>query len=333
MKNRKWILAARPHGMVKESDFSLVEEELATDALQPGQFVTRNVMFGFDPAMRGWIEDVPSYMPPVQIGAVMRGSAVGEVIQSRNDDFPVGALARGLFGWQEYTLLNPGGFLARLPQGTTPEGSFSAVGGSGLTAYFGLLDVGAPKEGETVVVSSAAGSVGCIVAQIAKIKGCRVIGIAGGKEKCDWLRDVVKLDGVIDYRSENVEQRLGALCPNGIHVYFDNVGGEMLQAALTHIADFGRIPMCGAISTYNDASPSPGPNNLMNAVTRRVRMQGFITSDFTARRPEAEAALQQWFDAGLIHVRSDIQHGFENIPKTFLRLFRGENQGKQMLAV
>lgn len=335
IKNRKWVLASRPSGMISEANFALEEEILPAIDLAAGQFLAKTVMFSFEPAMRGWVDDVPSYLPPVKIGEPMRAAAVARVIQSDNPAFPEGSYIRGLIGWQEYYVggVNDSPTIRRLPEGQTPEAAFGVIGGSGLTAYFGLMDVGAPKAGETVVVSAAAGSVGAIAAQIARIKGCHVIGIAGGSKKCQWLRDVAKLDGVIDYKNEDVAKRLGELCPNGINVYFDNVGGAILEAVIDHIADFGRIALCGAISTYNDATPAAGPRNMFNLITRRVRMQGFITFDFQSRYAEAEADLKKWIESGEIALMTDIQSGFENIPATLLRLFRGENQGKQLLAL
>lgn len=331
--NRQWLLARRPQGMVRESDFSYREAALPQPDYAAGEILLRNLMFSFEPAMRGWMDDVPSYLPPVEIGAPMRASAVAQVVESQNPAYPVGTLVMGLLGWEEFSIGNRAGAMAPvpLPAGTPPEIPLGCLGGSSLTAYFGLLDVGRPKAGETVVVSGAAGAVGSVVAQIAKIKECRVIGIAGGAEKCRWLREECGLDEVIDYKSEVIAQRLGELCPRGIDVFFDNVGGDTLEAAIEHIAEHGRIVLCGAISTYNDATPAPGPRNMMNLITRRVRMEGFIAIDFLERMGEAQQALMGWVFGGQIQHREDIQYGFENIPQTFLRLFSGANQGKQLL--
>jgi NADPH-dependent curcumin reductase CurA len=221
--------------------------------------------------------------------------------------------------------------LTPLPPGVSPSLALGIFGTTSLTAYFGLLDVGQPKAGETVLVSGAAGATGSVVAQIARLKGCRVIGIAGGAEKCGWLADACKVDGVIDYKHENIDQRIGALCPDGVNVFFDNVGGDTLEAGISHMADFGRIVLCGAISGYNDEAPRPGPSNLMLLVTRRIRMQGFIVIDYLARAGEAIAALAEWVSAGELAWREDIQEGFDNIPTTLQRLFDGRNTGKQML--
>ena len=334
--NQQWLLARRPQGMVQLEDFSLREIPRPTPALDAGEILVRNLMVSFEPAMRGWMDDVPSYFPPVQIGEPMRSSAMAQVLESTNPQYPVGSLVMGMFGWQEYAVANRAGDMmppVPIPDGTPLSIPLGSMGGSSLTAYFGLLDVGQPKPGETVVVSGAAGAVGCVVAQIAKIKQCRVIGIAGGSDKCAWLKNDCGLDEVIDYKTEDVAERLAALCPRGIDVFFDNVGGATLEAAIEQIAEHGRIALCGAISTYNDAEPQPGPRNLMNLIIRRVRMQGFITVDYLDRMGEAQAALMEWVFSGKIKYREDIQRGFENIPKTFLRLFSGDNQGKQLLQI
>jgi NADPH-dependent curcumin reductase CurA len=333
--NRQWLLARRPRGMVSENDFTYSEAPLPEPDFAAGEILLRNLMFSFEPAMRGWMDDVPSYLPPVAIGAPMRASAVAQVVASENPQYPVGTLVMGLLGWQEYAIGNRAGDFppTPLPAGTPPEIPLGCLGGTGITAYFGLLDVGKPKPGETVVVSGAAGAVGSVVAQIALIKGCRVIAIAGGEEKCRWLQSECGIADVIDYKSENIERRLGELCPTGIDVFFDNVGGATLEAVIEHIADHGRIVLCGAISTYNDTEPQPGPRNLMNLITRRVRMEGFVSIDFLDRMGEAQAALMEWVFGGKIKHREDMQHGFDNIPKTFLRLFSGENRGKQLLKI
>jgi NADPH-dependent curcumin reductase CurA len=334
--NRQWLLARRPQGMVRLQDFSLREAPMPTPDLDAGEILVRNLMVSFEPAMRGWMDDVPSYFPPVQIGEPMRSSAMAQVVQSNNSQYPVGSLVMGLFGWQEYALANRAGDMMApvpIPDGTPLSIPLGSMGGSSLTAYFGLLDIGQPQPGETVVVSGAAGAVGCVVAQIAKLKQCRVIGIAGGPDKCTWLKDECGLDEVIDYKTESVARRLEELCPRGINVFFDNVGGATLEAAIEQIAEHGRIVLCGAISTYNDTQPQPGPRNLMNLIIRRVRMQGFITVDYLDRMGEAQAALMEWVFGGKIKYREDVQRGFENIPQTFLRLFSGDNRGKQLLQI
>jgi NADPH-dependent curcumin reductase CurA len=331
--NRQWLLQERPLGMVGPEHFELVETALPQPDLSAGQVLVKTLMLGFDPAMRGWLADEPSYLPPVAIGEPMRASGVGQVVQSENDELPVGTLVQGLLNWQEYGIGDPAGLIPpnALPAGTPPNLALSVFGSTSLTAYFGLLDVGQPVSGETVLVSGAAGATGSIVAQIARLKGCRVVGIAGGAEKCAWLLKDCKLDAVIDYKNEDIEQRIGELCPAGVNVFFDNVGGATLEAGITHMADFGRIVLCGAISAYNDAEAKPGPRNLMVLVARRVRMQGFIVLDYLDRAGEAIAAMTEWVMAGDITWREDIQEGFENIPTTLQRLFSGANVGKQLL--
>lgn len=329
--NRQWLLKRRPQGMVSAEDFEYREAPRPEPG--PGEVLVRVLYLSFDPAMRGWMDDAPSYLPPVALGEPMRATGVGEVLVSRDPAIAEGSLVQGMFGWQEYAVAGPQSVFPPqvLPEGTPPTWPLSIFGGTSLTAYFGLLDVGRPSAGETVVVSGAAGATGCIVAQIARLKGCRVIGIAGGAEKCTWLRDSCRLDAVIDYRSENVPEALGRHCPRGIDVFFDNVGGNILEAGIEHIAERGRIVLCGQIAGYNADTPQPGPRNMMHLVTRRVRMEGFIMLDYVDRIPEAVAALTDWVMAGELQWREDVQQGFENIPATFLRLFDGRNQGKQLL--
>ncbi len=328
--NRQWLLSRRPVGMVSESDFEY--RELPLPDLAEGEYRVRNLYVSFDPAMRGWMDDRPSYIPPVQIGEVMRAGAVGQVVESRHPDFEVGDFVQGLFGWQDYsdagTGLNQG---TKLPPGTSLTWPLGVLGITGLTAYFGLLDLGVPQKGETVVVSGASGATGSVAAQIARIKGCTVVGIAGGAEKCAWLTGEARLDAAIDYKSENVGQRLGELCPQGIDVYFDNVGGPILDAVLARIARRARIVMCGGISGYNEKEPPPGPRNLMNLVIQRARMEGFIVLDYAARFGEGIVDLARWVAEGEIVHQEDIQEGIENAPLTFLRLFKGQNRGKQLL--
>lgn len=331
--NRQWILKTRPVGAVGTANFEQIESPMPAPDLNAGQVLVKTLMLGFDPAMRGWMTDEPSYLPPVAIGEPMRASGVGQVIESTNPDLPTGTLVQGLPGWQEYSIGDPSGLIPpiALPEGTPPNLALSVFGATSLTAYFGLLDVGQPRTGDTVLVSGAAGATGSVVAQIARLQGCRVVGIAGGKEKCEWLKHTCKLDAVIDYKRENVQQRIGELCSDGIDVFFDNVGGATLEAGIEHMADFGRIVLCGAISQYNDVEPSPGPRNLMRLVSRRIRMQGFIMLDYLDRSQEAIDAISQWVMAGDIAWREDIQSGFSNIPLTLLRLFEGTNSGKQLL--
>jgi hypothetical protein len=330
--NRQWLLARRPVGMVSASDFEFKQEPVPE--LADGQYLVRNLYISLDPTMRGWMEDRESYMPPVSIGEVMRCSAVGQVVESKNPAFVEGDIVSGLLGMQEYAVAGQG-FThgARVPDGTPLTWPLGVAGLTGMTAYFGLLELGKPVPGETVLVSGAAGATGSVAAQIAKLEGCRVVGIAGGPEKCALLTDEFGLDGAIDYKAEDVERRIKELCPDGINVFFDNVGGSILEAALANLARGARVVLCGGISGYSEKVPPPGPRNLMNLVMQRSRMEGFIIIDYVARFPEAAAKLAKWVGEGKIVHREDVQEGIENAPETFLRLFRGQNIGKQLLKV
>lgn len=333
--NHQWCLAARPQGMVKESDFAYAEAPLPE--LSDGQVLVRITHVAFEPAMRGWINEGESYIKPIGIGEVMRAAGVGEIIESKYAGLAEGDMVQGMFGWQEYAAVDVEGALLpvqKLPEGVTPEMALSVLGITGLTAYFGMLDVGKPVEGDTVVVSGAAGATGSIAGQIAKLKGCRVIGIAGGPDKCKWLTDVAGFDEAIDYKSENVQKRLSELCPKGIDVFFDNVGGEILDAALANIANGARIAICGGISGYNNERTMPaGPQNYMMLVLKTSTMQGFLLGQFGARFGEAAGQLGAWVAEGKIKFAVDVQEGIENTPKTFLRLFAGANLGKQLLKI
>jgi NADPH-dependent curcumin reductase CurA len=329
-RNRQWLLAKRPVGMVSAANFEF--REVPAPQPGPGEILVKNLFLSFDPAMRGWMEDRPSYIPPVGLGEVMRCGAVAQVIESHDEGFPVGSFVSGLFGWQEYAVAGRGRATPISP-GTPLTWPLGVLGITGLTAYFGMLDLGQPKPGAMVVVSGAAGATGSIAAQIARIRGARAIGIAGGAEKCAWLRDAARLDAAIDYKSEDVGKRLSEVCPNGIDVFFDNVGGEILDAVLARIALRARIVLCGGISGYNEKEPPPGPRNLMNLVRQRGRMEGLIVLDYAPRFAEATAQLTAWVRAGELAHREDIQDGIENAPRTFLRLFSGENLGKQLLRV
>ncbi len=331
--NRQWLLASRPVGMVSEANFEWRESPIPEPG--DGELLVRTLYLSFDPAMRGWMEDRASYIPPVAIGEPMRAGAVGQVIRSNHPDFQEGQLVQSTFGWQDYAVARPGGPmpLSAIPDGVPPTWPLGVLGITGLTAYFGMLDLGRPAEGDTVVVSGAAGATGSVAGQIAKIQGARVIGIAGGPTKCAWLTDEAHFDEAIDYKSENLAARLAELCPKGIDVYFDNVGGEILDAALACIAQNARVVLCGGISGYNEKEPPPGPRNLMNLVIQRARMEGFIVLDYLARFGEGIAALASWVGDGRIAHREDIQEGLENAPRTLLRLFHGDNVGKQLLKV
>jgi len=330
--NRQWLLARRPAGMVEPADFEWVTGPVPAPA--EGEVLVRNLWLSCDPTQRGWIAG-DTYLPAVKIGEVVRAFAVGSVVESRHPRFKAGQLVQGLFGWQDYACARPGSASAPapVPEGVPVETAMSALGPTGITAYFGLLEVGRPKAGETVVVSGAAGATGSAVGQIAKIHGCRTIGIAGGAEKCRWLIDDYGFDAAVDYKAENVGKKLRELCPNGIDVFFDNVGGEILDAALARLALRGRVVLCGAIARYNDAAQAPGPKNYLNLLVQRGRMEGFIVLDYLPRAAEAIAAIARWMKEGRFKDRVDVQEGLENAPATLLRLFKGENRGKQLLRI
>ena len=332
MKNRQWLLERRPQGMISAADFRWVETDAPTPA--EGEVLVKNLWLSCDPTQRGWIAG-DTYLPAVKIGEVVRSFAVGRVVESRNPRFANGQLVQGLFGWQDYACVKPGTESApgRLPEGVPIETAMSALGLTGITAYFGLLEIGRPQPGETVVVSGAAGATGSVVGQIARIKGCRAIGIAGGPEKCRQLVSDFGFDAAIDYKSEDVGQRLRELCPKGVDVFFDNVGGEILDAALARLARRGRVVLCGAIARYNDSALAPGPKNYLNLLVQRGRMEGFIVLDYLPRAAEAVLALSGWLKAGTLKDRVDVQHGLENAPSTLARLFKGENNGKQLLQI
>jgi len=332
--NRQWRLARRPEGMVRESDFEWVAEPLREPA--DGEIVVRNLYLAFEPAMRGWLNDEKSYVPPVGIGEVMRSSAVGQVVRSRDPRHREGELVHGMFGWQEYCVTDgrpgPMGGVGRVPDGVEPSWVLGVLGGTGLTAYFGMLEVGRPEPGNVVVVSGAAGATGSIAGQIARIRGAsKVIGIAGGERKCRWLTEEAGFTTAIDYKSEDLRARLREECRDAIDVYFDNVGGETLDAVLVNMATFGRIAMCGGISGYNEKELPAGPRHIMQLVIRRCTMQGFLLLDHLARAREARADLSKWIASGELVHAEDVQEGLENAPKTFQRLFRGQNLGKQLL--
>lgn len=331
-KNRQWLLAARPTGSLTGQEFRWNEAPIPQCA--DGQVLVRNLWLSFDPTQRGWMTR-DSYLPKIPLGEVMRAFGVGQVIESRRPDFKPGDLVQGGFGWQDYVATDGKGFvsLRKLPPGVPPNLALSLFGITGLTAYFGLLDVGKAKAGETVVVSGAAGSTGSVAGQIAKIKGCRVVGTAGGKEKCGWLVNVAHFDAAIDYKSEDIGERLSALCPDGIDVFFDNVGGTVLNEVLARINLKARIVLCGAISRYNDAVPPPGPANYFNLTPKRARMEGFIILDYAPRYAEAITALSGWQREGRLVQKEDIAVGLENAPRTLMRLFTGENFGKQLLKI
>ena len=329
--NRQFRLAARPVGMPKRSDWELTTEPVAEPG--EGQVLVQVRYLSLDPAMRGWMNEGRSYIPPVGIGEVMRASGAGRVVASRHPDFAAGDDVTGILGIQEYAVVD-GDKLTKVDPSVVPLPVYVGVLGlTGMTAYFGLLDVGKPEPGQTVVVSGAAGAVGMIVGQIAKIKGCRVVGIAGGAEKCRFIVDELGFDAAVDYKSENVAKALRAQCPKGIDVFFDNVGGDVLDACLANLARHARVVICGAISQYNATTGVKGPSNYMMLLVTRSRMEGFVVFDYADRYAEGARQLAQWLKEGKLKSREDIVKGFESFPETLLKLFAGENVGKLILEV
>jgi hypothetical protein len=286
-----------------------------------------------DPAMRGWMNEGRSYIEPVGIGDVMRAGAVGRVIESRNPAFAVGDHVYAPFGVQEYAISNGQGVTKVDPKVAPLPLFLGTLGMTGMTAYFGLLDICHPKPGETVVVSGAAGAVGMLVGQIAKIKGCRAVGIAGGAEKCQWIVKGLGFDAAIDYKTEDVYKTLRQHCPQGIDVYFDNVGGDILDAVLANITRGARISICGAISQYNNTDPIKGPSNYLSLLISRARMEGFIVFDYASRFPEAGREMLGWMAAGKLKSREHIVDGIQTFPETLLKLYHGENIGKLAIRV
>jgi NADPH-dependent curcumin reductase CurA len=330
--NRQWRLAARPTGLIKESDFEWHEEAVPS----PGEndILVRNIYLSLDPANRGWVREAKSYVPPVAIGEVMRGTTIGVVEQSHHGDFQAGDIVQGVLGWQDYALTNDTA-LTKLPiDPTLPLSAYLGLFGIiGPTAYFGLLDIGKPKAGETLVVSAAAGAVGSLVGQIGKIKDGRVVGIAGSDEKCRWITEELGFDAAINYKTEPVRERLKTDCPNGIDVYFDNVGGEILDAVLSLINVRGRIAVCGLISQSNAVEPVPGPYNFRTILTQRVRVEGFIILDYIGRFKEAYEEIGRWLAEGKIQYRVEVIVGLENAPRGINKLFDGTNKGKLIVKI
>lgn len=324
--NHQIVLAKRPSGQVGADCFARAESAVP----QPGdgQVLVKVDWLSIDPTIRMWMA-MDTYLPAIEIGAPIRSAGLGTVIESNNDDIPVGTVLFGTPGWQEYAVMGPRDQV--IPEGVDPTAALSVFGITGLTAYFGLLDIGRPREGETVVVSGAAGATGSVVGQIAKIKGCRVIGIAGGPEKCRLLTEELGFDAAIDYRNDNVAQALAGTCPDGIDVFFDNVGGDILEAALANLALHGRVVMCGAISQYNQSVPAPGPRNLSILISKRGRIEGFIILDYLSRAAEAITELAPWVLSGQVKYRVDVLDGLASAPDALERLFTGENTGKMLV--
>jgi len=336
LTNHQTRLAARPSGMSKRSDWKFTTEPVVEPA--EGGVLVKTLVLSLDPAMRGWMNEGKSYIPPVEIGEVMRAGGIGTVIASKNAAFAVGDTVSCMPGIQEYCLIpadqikRQGMFKIDLRLGTMTQW-LNVLGMPGMTGYFGLMDVGQPKEGETVVVSGAAGAVGQTVGQLAKIKGCRVVGIAGGPAKCEWVVKELGFDACVDYKAGNVKDDLRTHCPKGIDIYFDNVGGEILDIVLTRLARKARIIICGAISQYNNTTPVQGPKNYLSLLVHRARMEGIVVFDYAERFPIAVKELAGYLKDGRMKSKEDIVTGIETFPEALLKLFNGENFGKLVLEV
>jgi len=329
IKNRQWLINGNPHGReVTVADFVQRQSNMAE--LAKDKVRVRVDYLEFTPSLKGQMENKLSYAEKTEAGQVMRGRGLGTVIESHVSTIQTGAKVHGYLGWQEYVDVAADEVALR------PDDSFlryylGPLGSTGMAAYFGLFDAGKPKQGDTILISAAAGAVGSMVGQMAKIQGCRVIGVAGGAKKCAHLINEMGFDYAIDYKNENLDKRLKAIAPDGVEIVFDNVGGDFLEIALGRLATGARVVICGAISRYSTSSPPPGPSNYFNLVHKRATMQGILSIDYKERFPEAVEKIRQWLESRKFAYTEDIQSGFENIPLTFTRLFTGDNLGKQLL--
>lgn len=330
--NRKFYLASRPIEQIEESNFEYREEAVSDP--QDGQILVRIIYLSLDPTNRIWMSDRPQYMPPIKIGEVMRGVALGQVEVSKSSQWKPGDLVSGLLGWQDYAVVDAKSVFA-VPQidGIPLSVFLGPLGFTGLTAYFGLLKIGNPQPGETVVVSAASGAVGSMVGQIARIKDCHVIGITSSEAKCRWLIEELAFQQAINYKTTDLNQALAQACPQGIDIYFENVGGIILNTVLTQMNLFGRIPLCGLISTYNSKEVVPGPDNFEQILMKRLKVQGFIILDYANSFQEALIEIGEWFQAGKIKYQEEIVSGLENAPKTIHKLFNGNKMGKLLIKV
>ncbi|WP_108789356.1 zinc-binding dehydrogenase [Erythrobacter sp. Alg231-14] len=327
--SRQWLLNGHPRGRgIASDDFKLVDTQLPDPG--PGEMVLATRFLGFDPAQKGWMENIADYVAPMAIGDVMRGSGICEVVESNAGKYAVGDFVFGTTGWTEY-LVHDGEGLTKVETALSPTAVLSVLGTTGLTAYCGLFKVGKPVAGDTVLVSGAAGATGSVVGQLAKIAGCRAVGIAGGKEKCEWLVKEAGYDAAIDYKAGDVKAQIREHCPRGVDVIFDNVGGTILDDMLANIATNARVVICGGISRYESGGLPTGPGNYFNLIFRRASMAGFIVLDWASEFAAIRKRLEGFVDDGSLKYQEDIQHGFENAPDTLQRLFVGKNRGKQML--
>jgi NADPH-dependent curcumin reductase CurA len=336
LSNHQVRLAARPVGLPTRNDWSFTTEPVAEPA--PGGVLIKTLALSLDPAMRGWMNEGKSYIPPVGLGEVMRAGGIGVVLASKNDAFAVGDQVSAGLGVQEYCSIAAGdikrnGLFKIDTRLGTPNQWLNVLGMPGMTGYFGLMDVGQPQPGETVVVSGAAGAVGQTVGQLARIKGCRAVGIAGGKAKCDWVVNELGFDACIDYKAPDLRDALKAACPKGVDIYFDNVGGDILDLVLARINRKARIIICGAISQYNNTTPVQGPKNYLSLLVNRARMEGIVVFDYTDRFPLAVAEMSGYLRDGRMKSREDVVTGLQTFPETLLKLFSGQNFGKLVLQV
>ena len=334
--NHRFLLLRRPQGDPRPDDFKLVSVPVPEPA--PGSFVIRNHFASLDPAQRGWMDDVPSYLPPIILGDAVRATTVGQIHASANPDYVAGDWVIGLNGIEEYSVASPGGFTSKIDISRVPSPSYflSAMGAVGLTGYFGLLDTAKPKSGETVLVSGAAGAVGSVVGQIAKIKGCRTIGIAGGPAKCDRLIKDYRYDAAIDYRGKSMEAlaaEIARAAPGGVDIIFENVGGDVLDAGLMNMAHAARIVLCGLISEYNSAQGKIGARNIWQLIVKRATMHGFLIADYVPRFAEGSMQIAQWIAEGKLRIDEHIVADIDNAYQAFMMLFRGANEGKLVLKI
>ncbi len=333
-ENRRYALAERPSGLIDDKTFTL--ETNPVPEIGDGEALVRVRWISIDPTNRTWIGEEPTYLPPVQIGETMRALGLGEVVASNNANYPVGSLVTGLTGWTDYTVISDANPLMVVPESAKsapPASLLGILGMTGCTAYFGMLEIGEPKEGETVVVSAAAGAVGSVAGQLAKLKGARVVGIAGGPEKCAWIKEELGFDAAVDYKSEDWKEQLRAATPEGIDVDFENVGGEIMEAVLLRLNINARVALCGLISGYNDDVRPLDPRIFGRLLVNRVKLQGFIILDYYARFGEAIRELSGWVAEGKLKSEQTVVEGFDNLPDALNMLFKGENKGKLVVKI
>ncbi len=324
-------LATRPIGEPTRHNFSFTDDPLAS--IGDGQMLVKVLLLSLDPAMRGWMNEGKSYIAPVGLGEVMRAGGIGQVVESKNAKFAPGDFVSGMTNVQTWCVTDGKGFTKVDPKLAPLTTHLNVLGMPGMTAYWGLMDVGQPKAGETLVVSGAAGAVGATVGQVAKLKGCRVVGIAGGKDKCDYVVKTLGFDACVDYKSEDVKKALRATCPNGIDIYFDNVGGEILDTVLAQINLKARIVICGAISQYNNTTAIKGPSNYLSLLVNRARMEGIVVFDYAHKYKEAAIEMAGYLAAGKMVSKEHVESGIDTFPETLMKLFKGENFGKLVLKV